>query len=640
MKLGILKPQHLYLLVLVLSTFCSKAQTDNLSISEIDEALLKNANSVVRLDKTVVTIPDRRSVQIEGVRIITVLSKNGDSHVHAYKNYDEVTRIKDLSAVVYDASGNEINAFKKKDFKDVAAVDGISLFTDSRVMYLDYTPVTYPYTLVFKSSTVSKNTAFLPRFYGTSNYLSSTEKVYFEINYQDDLGLRTKVSDPDNIIKEQISPGKISYEAQQIPAMKREAYSPSFDKLVSKVLFSLDYFHLEGVDGEATSWEAFGKWMDTYLLSDTQEIPAETAQQIRDLVAGEEDLSERARLVYEFMQDRTRYISVQVGIGGWKPMLASDVDNLGYGDCKALSNYTKSLLEIANVPSYYTILYGDSDKRDIQKDFPSVHGNHAILAVPTDDDYVWLECTSQNVPYGFIANFTDDRDVLIVTPDGGEIVHTTSYSETDNSQDVEGEVFVQKDGSIEATLKMVSKGTQYNSRYDIERLSLDDQKKHYYSFWKYLDNLSIEEVAFVNDNREASFTEDISLKVDSYATFAGDEMILTLNALNRFKHLPKRMKDRKRDIEIDRGFRDVDVVTIYIPDGYAINVLPEDVTLTTDYGRYEYQVRKINDNELKYTRSFIFSEGVYPKEAYTDFRKFLKNVSKHDNQKIILNKLD
>jgi heterodisulfide reductase subunit A-like polyferredoxin len=30
---------------------------------------------------------------------------------------------------------------------------------------------------------------------------------------------------------------------------------------------------------------------------------------------------------------KSRYVSIQVGIG-WKPMDASDVDRLGYGDCK------------------------------------------------------------------------------------------------------------------------------------------------------------------------------------------------------------------------------------------------------------------------------------------------------------------
>ncbi len=41
------------------------------------------------------------------------------------------------------------------------------------------------------------------------------------------------------------------------------------------------------------------------------------------------------------MQGKTHYISIQVGIGGYQPFLASDVDRLNYGDCKALVNTHK-----------------------------------------------------------------------------------------------------------------------------------------------------------------------------------------------------------------------------------------------------------------------------------------------------------
>ena len=69
-------------------------------------------------------------------------------------------------------------------------------------------------------------------------------------------------------------------------------------------------------------------------------------------------------------------------------------------------------MESQGIEAYYTIVYGDSNRRDIEEDFIAMQGNHVILNLPNDGNPIWLECTSQKVPFGFIANFTDDRDVL------------------------------------------------------------------------------------------------------------------------------------------------------------------------------------------------------------------------------------
>ena len=77
---------------------------------------------------------------------------------------------------------------------------------------------------------------------------------------------------------------------------------------------------------------------------------------------------EKAKKIYQFVQDKTRYISVQVGIGGWKPFNTSEVDKLGYGDCKALTNYTMSLLKAAGVTSNYCVVYGGDDIMSLEED--------------------------------------------------------------------------------------------------------------------------------------------------------------------------------------------------------------------------------------------------------------------------------
>ncbi|WP_299685060.1 DUF3857 domain-containing transglutaminase family protein [uncultured Dokdonia sp.] len=625
--------------ILLQSTFLVAQSEFDLQSIILPSDLKENSDSIIRDEQIVVNIPDQRTLEYNIYRVITVLNKRGMSDIDAIAYYDKNSRVKKLEATIYDKLGAEIKKVKKSEFKDVSAVDGGTLFSDSRVKYLDYTPVSYPFTVVFSASTVSNDTAFIPYWYPNGTYESSTAKSSYTITYSSDLQLKHKVLNPNDQIVINESPGKIEVSVKNYKAFIPESYSLGFKQLVPKVIFALDKFHLSGVDGTAKDWASYGKWMNDYLLNGTRELPDETKAEIINLVAGETDNIEKARKIYEYVQEKTRYISVQIGIGGWKPMLASEVDALGYGDCKALTNYTKSLLEVADIPSYYTVLYAGDDKRDIQPDFVSMQGNHAILSIPNGDDYVWLECTSQEIPFGFIGDFTDDRDVVIITPEGGKIVHTNIYDHSKNTQIVKGTCTITSKGAIEAQVSIQSKGIQYNDRYRLENQTNSDQKKHYYNFWKHINNLKIDTIDIENDKRAIVMNEKIAFSADNYASFAGEEILVSLNAVNRYTSVPKRYKKRNLDVYIDRGFVDEDEIIVTIPETYKLPDAFEDIHLESEFGSYDLAFERIDDTKIKYTRKFSMYDGTFSKEKYKDFRSFVRKVVRYDGQKIVLTKI-
>ena len=75
------------------------------------------------------------------------------------------------------------------------------------------------------------------------------------------------------------------------------------------------------------NWLEFGKWYYDTLIKDGLELPESTKQKMIELTSVTQDSVEKARIVYSYVQEKVRYISVQVGIGGFKPMLANEVDN-------------------------------------------------------------------------------------------------------------------------------------------------------------------------------------------------------------------------------------------------------------------------------------------------------------------------
>lgn len=625
-------------IILLLTTSVILAQKADYSTLLIADSLKQNANAVIRLEQIDIRIESQRDMTFLTKKAITVLNEKGLSAIGATAYYNKRTSIKNIEATVYNGAGAEIKKLRRRDFNDVSATaDGSAIFSDSRVIYLDYTPVIYPFTIVYECEMQTSNTAFIPSWMPLDCFYVSVEKSVLNVSFPSNLGFKKKETNFEgfNIEITKDTPTELSYTATNFPAQKREDYSPDYRDIFPKIMLGLDVFNLEGIDGNAKNWKDFGLWYSDKILTGTTEISDETKAKMKALVGNETDPVKKARIIYNYVQQKSRYISIQVGIGGWKPMPASDVDRLGYGDCKALTNYTRTLLNAVDVPSYNTILYGDrTEKLNIVPDFVSMQGNHCMLAIPNGKDYIWLECTSQDDPFGYQA-FTDDRTVLVVKPEGGEIVRTNVYSDKINSQISHGNYAISETGELSGSIAMVSEGSQYR-KFHLENMPPTEKEAHYKDYWSNINNLKIKKSGFHNDKEKISFTENLEISAANYGNLSGNRMMIPVNAYNQFTDNIKRIRNRKTPFEIKRGSYDEDEIEVKLPAGFAIESLPKNFGLTSKFGEYKTELVKTADNNLVYKRSLFLKEGLYPNKEYDDFRLFMEQVSRNDNAKIIL----
>jgi len=628
--------------VLLLFTSLTIVSQENLYSSlTIPENLTKNANAVLRVDETQIEIASTKSLKHHYRRVVTILNKEGNNFIKAYVHYDDKINVKSLKANVYNSFGLEIKKFKKSDFKDVAAVNDFSLYEDSRVKYLEYTPITYPYTIEFVFETETQNTAWIPFWRPLEGYFISTENSTYKIIYDPSIGMKIKEKKfyDVNIVNDS-SDGILSFKAVNIEAIKPEKYSPEFRDFSPRLLASPINFHYENYIGTINDWDNLGKWINDNLLVGRTSVSEETENLIKKLVDGVDNPLERAKIVYKFVQDNTRYISVQVGIGGIQPFPADEVDKVKYGDCKGLTNYTRALLKIVGVESYYTEVYASQESQiNLEDDFASLLGqaNHVILNIPNgNDEDIWLECTSQKTPFGFLGDFTDNRDVLVITPEGGKIKHTKKYTTNENQQITKGSFTLLNDGSIDLQSVIVSKGIQYDDKYWIETQPERDLDLYYKKRWNYINNLVFNKKEISNNKDSIQFKETITFSATNYSKNVGDRMLFNVNAINRNTEVPDRYRDRKLPLKIYRGFKDVDDFEIHLPEDYKIESLPNNVTIENKFGHYSFEITAISENTIRYNRQFVVYDGEFPKEDYEAFRNFYKEVNKLDNSKIAL----
>ena len=621
-------------LIFLFVTFISSAQ-ENYSIANLTAELIEKSNSVIIQQDIRVIIDDYDDMTIHEDKIITILNEKGMSALDAYASYDKSTKIRNLKVTVYNALGSEIKTFKERDFMDVSAVSSVSLYTDNRVKYLEYTPASYPVTIHFEKETKTSNTAFIKSFTPYTNYYQSIKSSTFRIENNSEIVLRFSENGfMEGVSIENENPNLLTYSVSNLPSISREVYSPSFETFTPKVMFALQTFELEGEKGEVSNWQEFGLWQHENLLKGLDQLPESTISEIKLLTQNLETTRKKAKAIYEYVQNNTRYISVQIGLGGWKPISAKEVDDKKYGDCKGLTNYTKALLNLVDIESNYCVVYSGSEIQDISEDFTSMQGNHVILNIPQENDEdIWLECTSQDIPFNFLGTFTDDRKVLAVNPTGGEILRTPAYTEKDNYQKTTAEInIIEK--AITANVKIKTSGTQYDNRYSLGGENEKNIKSHYLSYWNNLKEMILISHEFSNNKEDVTFIEKVKLKADNYVKIYGNDLILDVNPFNKFQVNLPNYKVRQTPFNVSRGFVDEDEFTFNL-ENLTLDTELKDINLNSEFGSYQLSF-EIKDNTLIVKRYFRLNKNNYQKSDYEKFVEFFSQISKYDNTKLSL----
>ncbi|MBC7890733.1 MAG: DUF3857 and transglutaminase domain-containing protein [Sphingobacteriaceae bacterium] len=604
--------------------------------SAIPAALRTGAHAVLRQHETTFTVKSAGKATERVHLAITILDESGQDHATQVVRYDKLTKVTDFEAQLYDANGKSLKRLKKADIQDLSAVSSGSLFEDNRLKVGQFRYASYPFTVEFDYETSTSNLLFYPGWFPHHEKDLALERADFRVILPPTLRLRFRELNGITIGKTDSSAteNRHHWHLGPLPVREVESLRPAYATLGPGVLTAPSSFEVDGHGGELRSWQELGKFLYD-LNAGRDELPETLRQRVKTLTAGLTDPAAKVRKVYDYLQQNTRYISIQLGIGGWQTFPAATVAQTGYGDCKALSNYTKAMLKSIGIPSHLAVVRAGDDEPDVLTDFPSVQFNHMILCVPLPKDTLWLECTSQNSPAGYAGSFTGNRHALLVTPEGGKLVQTPRYAATDNAQHRRVRLMLspEGDGSAEVTTRYT--GQQQDTRRMVKhQLGPDDQRQWLY---KHIAVPSFDLSAFaLQDDAErlASVTETLSLTIRKCASRSGSRLFLTPNLLSAWTSIPTPTA-RTTEFEIDLAFVDTDTVTVKLPAGLGVEFQPDPVRFDSKFGSYEAAVR-VADGTLTYTRRMLRHRDTYPHADYAAYTDFCRKIAKADRAQVVL----
>ena len=421
-----------------------------------------------------------------------------ESATHAVAHYKEVTTIQneqgaslanfvcacskndklsDFKGQVVDASGKVIRKFKESDLKRTEYSPYLAI--DDYQMYLEYTPPTYPITIIYEWTMDSRdNLIEFPRFCPLSDYDVALKKAVYRLAFPKDMQIRHALKN----IAQDVSITQVSQDTQlltleltDLPAFQEETYARPLHERLPIAYFAPTDFVYYGTKGSLRNWNDYGKW-EYSLIEGSDALPETLRQKLHQLTDNLTSKREKVEALYHELEKTTRYVAVLLGIGGQKPMPAATVSKSGFGDCKGLSNYMRAMLKEIGIASNYIPI--STTNRRLLPDFASAgQMNHVILQVPLEKDTLWLECTNPQLPLGYVHEDIAGHDAIEVNEHGGRLMRLPVYEDSTNLMRSNIHIQLDQTGAADISFKRTAHNRQYEHYLPLVKMDNREQKQ-------------------------------------------------------------------------------------------------------------------------------------------------------------------
>ena len=341
---------------------------------------------------------------------------------------------------------------------------------------------------------------------------------------------------------------------------------------------------------------------------------------------------EKIARLYQYLYDNTRYVSIQLGIGGYQPATAEEVYTKGFGDCKGLSNYMVSLLREAGIPAIYAAI--STQHADLLTDFPNLNQlDHVIVGVPMEKDTLWLECTNARYPLGYLHEDIAGHQALLITSQGGKIVRLPNYADTENLQKSKVEINVSSNGMADIVINMEKTNRQYENYLPLMSMSDTDRQKNILRYL-YLPAAQVKSCNLEEDKKQPIIRTTIDATC-KYANTTGNRLFIPINPLKAGNGDISNSEDRQSPFCLSFGYQDEEDITILLPEGYKIESLPTDKEIETKFSSLKFTITQ-KGNQVHALYRIIMHCGTFPAKDYQDFVKAKNAIAKACRQRIVI----
>jgi hypothetical protein len=448
-----------------------------------------------------------------------------------------------------------------------------------------------------------------------------------------------------------VSGNSYTWEMRELPRVEAEPSSPSVRSLAAHVAVK---YGPSAAGGSAAS-RGFDTWADvsrwyTGLADPQAALDDPLALKARELTASAKTELDKIRAIGRYVQN-LQYVSIQIGIGGYRPHAAAQVFAKQYGDCKDKATLMRAMLRAVKLEAYPVLIYS-GDRTRVREEWVSPgQFNHCIVAVRVSDEtqaasvirhpalgrLLIFDATDPSTPVGGLPDDEQGSFALVAAGDGGSLVRMPTTSPEENMLSREVEAGLAPDGSLTATLHERREGqSAANARRMFKGLAPSD-------FTRVIERwvsggaagAKFSKIEPTDAHAEGRFALDVEFTAAAYAQSMQNRLLVfnpAVLARGGSVYLPG--ATRKYPVVLESNAF-AETVRFKLPAGFDVDEVPDAVKIDSDFGTYtaSYEVR---EGQLLYTRKLVQRAATIPADKYSDVRAFFGRVRASEEAPVVL----
>lgn len=602
----------------------------------------EEVDAIIIADENEFNIINENRAKFTNHRIVQIYNDAGKKHGKITLSENRFVKIKKISGRILDTKGNEIRKLRSDEIKTGSYSEGFQLYSDSKHREFELMLNIFPYIVEFEYEKELNSLFFWPNWYPQTDI--PVLKSFYKLILNENVNYQTHAIGIEIEKKEFTESGKliVTWQLERIEPKIEEQEMPPENDLQMALLFAPQKFTIENFPGSFNTWDDFAGWYRS-LTSGIYELPPDAIEQVQQLVQGIQDTREKVQKLYAFLQQYTRYVSIDLGIGGWKPYSAEIVYRNRYGDCKDLSTLMIALLKTVDIVAY-PALVKTRDEGLLLIEFPSSQFNHVITVIPLQSDTLWLECTADLLPAGGLSSDVEGCDVAVIKQNCCDIIRIPQSFYYDNVWRSKIEGRLTSFGAFYFTGEISATGNQ--GIYLRNRLYY--QKPEECKRWlsqligKYLPKIDLTD--YTIDNLERNLDKPIKIHFngisEKFGMKSAQRLFVNPNIINRetADEIP-REEERHFPVYYQYAFMDIDSIVIQLPAGHRLEAAPEPKNIEQSFGVFTTSF-SLTDGKLTYCRTFKCQQNKIPTSIYFDYLRFIKDVIKNDKSQFILTQVN